>query len=416
VYLSPVYCARVTKTVGRRSKYLVFSLLDVPFGLSSGYVAVALGWYARQVDVSVGDAVALTSATTLPHIIKFLWAPVVDYTLSRKTWYWIGTAISAFAYLALTMIPIKENLGLLTGVVVAQSVGAALLGMAIEGIMAYSTDQTEKGKAAGWFQAGNLGGAAIGGGLGLYLLRVLPEPWMAGAAMAALTLSCGFFLAFVQNVYPAAGGKLGDAIRLSLRDLREMMSSARGIVGTIMFLLPIGTGSLQGVFSTVAREWNASPSMVELVNGWVGAPIVILGCIAGGALSDRMSRAYAYVVTSLFMAAVTIGMAVAPLTPTMYAVFVLSYTVAAGLTYGTYGGFVLDAAGHGAVATKYNILASFANAPIYYLARIDGEAFDRWGARPMLWLDAALGIAGCILVSLLIVVLRRWRRDPVAAV
>jgi MFS transporter, PAT family, beta-lactamase induction signal transducer AmpG len=399
------------KDPGRRSKYLIFALLDIPFGLSSGYVAVALGWYAREAGVSVGEAVALTSATTLPHILKFLWAPVVDYTLTRRAWFWIGAVISAAAYLLLTTIPIKENVDLLKVVVVAQSVGAALIGMAVEGIMAYSTDTSEKGKAAGWFQAGNLGGAALGGAAGLYFLRVLPEPWMAGLTMAAITMATGFFLFFVDDVRPEIGkATLASATRATLRELKLMFSSARGIVGAVMFLLPIGTGSLQGVFSTVAREWNASASTVEFVNGLFSAPFVIGGCILGGWISDRMSRAYAYVVTSLFMAAVTIGMAIAPLTPEMYAVFVLAYAVASGLTYGTYGGFVLDAAGHGAVATKYNILASFANAPIYYLARIDGEAFDAWGARPMLWLDAGLGIAGCVVVSLIVFVLHRWRR------
>lgn len=400
-----------------RVKYLLFCILDIPFGLSTGFVATALGWYAHNGGVSVSNAVALTSATTLPHIIKFLWAPVVDYALTRKIWFWIGALISASGYVLLTIIPIQGNIGLLTWVVIGQSVGAAFIGMAVEGIMAYSTEESEKGKAAGWFQAGNLGGAAIGGGAGLFLMRVMPHPWMAGVVMAAMTMACGAALPFLRDVRPEGGGTFAVATRATLRELWGMITSATGIIGSVMLMLPIGTAALQSVFSTVATEWKASPEMVELVNGWVGAPLSIVGCLLGGALSDRMSRAYAYVLTGLVMVLVTVAMAIAPLTPPMYATFVLVYSITAGLTYGTYGGFVLDAAGQGAVATKYNILASFANAPIYYQARIDGEAFDRWGARPMLWLDAGMGVAACLVVSLLIVLLhKKARREGATAV
>jgi hypothetical protein len=37
--------------------------------------------------------------------------------------------------------------------------------MAVESLMAYNTAPSELGRTAGWFQAGNLGGSGLGGGL-----------------------------------------------------------------------------------------------------------------------------------------------------------------------------------------------------------------------------------------------------------
>ena len=50
-------------------------------------------------------------------------------------------------------------------------------------------------------------------------------------------------------------------------------------------------------------------------------------------------------------------MAIAPQSPTMYAVFTLAYQFGGGVAYGTFTGFVLDVIGKGAAATKYNALA-----------------------------------------------------------
>lgn len=400
-------------------------LLDLPFGLSSGYIAVALGPFVKKAllledpnDAHVMTAVsAIVAATTLPHIIKFLWAPVVDMTLSRKRWYWIGTLVSALAYFGLTLTPIRSGtLSLITWIVIIQSVGAALIGMACEGLLAHATTAKEKGKASGWFQAGNLAGFAVGGGAGLWLATSQP-PWVTASVMAALTLVCGLGLGFLDDIRSPSGGHLGGAMRTAVRDVWGLIRSARGVVGIVMFVLPIGTGAVASLFSSVASDWHASDRVVGLVNGWIAAPIMIVGCLVGGWASDKMHRAFAYVAMSLVMVAVTAGMALAPHTEVMYIVFVLTYQLTTGLTFGTYGGFVLAAAGTGAVATKYNVLASFANAPIYYLARLDGWAYDRWSANGMLWFDAALGLAGCLVIAGLIVALGHHREtnEPEAA-
>ena len=50
--------------------------------------------------------------------------------------------------------------------------------------MVYNTPADQEGRASGWFQAGNLGGNGSAAAPGLWLAETLPDPWMAGAALA----------------------------------------------------------------------------------------------------------------------------------------------------------------------------------------------------------------------------------------
>ena len=53
-----------------------------------------------------------------------------------------------------------------TVAVLAASFASTIIGMAVESLIAHSTPDEQKGRAAGWFQAGNLGGGGLGFGAG----------------------------------------------------------------------------------------------------------------------------------------------------------------------------------------------------------------------------------------------------------
>ncbi len=71
--------------------------------------------------------------------------------------------------------------------------------MATEGLMAYDVPEALKGRAGGFFQAGNLGGAGLGGGLGLFLAQRLSETWMVSVSLGILCLLCGVALFYFKN-------------------------------------------------------------------------------------------------------------------------------------------------------------------------------------------------------------------------
>jgi PAT family beta-lactamase induction signal transducer AmpG len=91
----------------------------------------------------------------------------------------------------------------------------------------------------------------------------------------------------------------------------------------------------------------------------------------------------------------------------MYVVWSLTYAFAVGLAYAAFTALVLDAMGHGSAATKYNVFASLSNFPLWWLGLLLGVAAEKWGARAMLFTEAALGVVGVIVFAFSARVVRR---------
>lgn len=394
---------------------VVFLFLILPFGALGGYLQVAIGYLLAQAGVSVEKIAVLIAASYIPHVWKFAWAPIADTTLSRKAWYTIGAVVSAVGFWATGALPATANgLKLLTLVVVVSNVAVTFLGMSVESLMAYGASPEEKGRAGGWFQAGNLGGNGLGGGAGLWMAQHFPAPWMAGAALGAASLFCIGGLFFVPEPQAAHRHEnLAKSLWSVALDLWGVARSRLGFLALFLCFLPLGSGAASGLWSAVAKDWHASANTVALVTGLLNGIVSAIGCILGGWICDRMNRQWAYALFGVLQALSAIGMALTPHTESAYIVFTLLYALITGLTYAGFSAFVLEAMGLGAAATKYNVFASLSNFPIQYMTSIDGWAHGRFGPSGMLLTEAAFGGVGLILFFTVFTVVKRvWPAPP----
>lgn len=377
----------------------VFLFLILPFGAMGGYVGVALAYLYSHAGISVAGVAGLVAVGIIPHTWKFAWAPLVDSTLTRKSWYMIASVVSAAGILATALFPIKaSSLPALTIVILASNFAVTFLGMATESLMAYDTPEDLKGRAGGWLQAGNLGGAGIGGGAGLWLAQRLPAQWMAGAILAVACLLCASALIFLpEPVSTVKEATVAKSLIHVFHDLWSVAKTRLGLLALLLCILPVGSGAASNLWSAVAGDWRASANTVAIVTGVLGGILSAFGCLIGGWICDRMDRKLAYVLYGVLQAASAIGMALSPRTEPMFVFWTCLYAVITGLTYAGFSAFVLEAIGAGAAATKYNVFASLSNAPIYYMTVLDGWAYTRWGAHGMLNAEAALGLLGMVL-------------------
>jgi MFS transporter, PAT family, beta-lactamase induction signal transducer AmpG len=372
--------------------------LIVPFGAMGGYLSVAIAYQLTQAGVSVEQVAELVALSYIPHTWKFLWAPVADTTLSRKTWYLLAGLVSAVGIFVTGAVPADaQSLPLLYAAVLVSNVAVTFLAMATESLMVYNTTPELQGRAGGWFQAGNLGGYGLGGGAALWLAQSLPEPWMAGAALAAACALCAAALWFVPEPPPMP--RTGHYARMLVEVLKDLWQVARaraGILALLICFLPIGSGAASNLWAAVADDWHATANTVALATGVLNGIVSALGCLLGGYGSDRMDRKTAYALYGLLMAMCAVAMAFAPRTEAMYVVFTLMYALIQGLTYAGFTAVVLETIGLGAAATKYNLYASLSNMPIAYMTLVDGWAHTRWGAAGLLNVEAAIGVLGIV--------------------
>jgi MFS transporter, PAT family, beta-lactamase induction signal transducer AmpG len=408
----------------RRVRPWIWAILNLPFGATSGFVSVMLGFILKQQGMGDDVIAGLVALNLLPHTWKVIWAPIADSTLTRKRWYIVANLISTATILWLAFVPItRGNLGLIEILVFTNSTAITLVGMAVEGLMAHATPPEERGRAAGWFQVGNVGGAGVGGGLGL-LIAEKASSQLAFIVIAAVLFACMFALyavpeaprvavAAVARVERAGRGfvrallmLLGRLIEV-FREVWQMLSTRRGITAIALVFLPIGSAAAQGIFSgQLATDWGADAELVATTSGFAAGIAATVGCLLGGFLSDKAGRRNAYMLGGVLLALVAAGMAVAPQNPTTYAIFTLAYQFAGGVAFGTFTGFVLDVIGKGAAATKYNALASLSNIPIAYMTKVDGWASTEHGPVAMLFTDAGSEIAGIAIFLLVVLIVR----------
>jgi len=383
---------------------LVWLILYVPFGAFSGFVTVALTFLATQHGLSIGEGALLAGSSMLLQWLKWLWAPAVDITLSPKRWYLLSTGLSALAVFTMSVVPLDKHwLWLLLLVIAAGSFINSIVGMASEAMIAQLTPPEDVGRVSSWFQAGNLGGNGLGGGLGLLLFKVLPAPWMSGAVVGAIFLACCAALLPLPEVSAHSGerGSPGAAAREVAGNLWRMLKTRVGFLSAFLCILPIGTGAAQGTLAqaAVAAQWGAGSNEVALVQGLLAGLVTAVGSFSGGWLLARMNPRATYATFGILLAGVATALAFAPRTVTVYVIGNMVYAFGVGLAYAAFTAVALTAVGKSAAATGYNVFASLSNFPIWWLGLLLGWVAGHHGATQMLLTEAALGVAGVLVFA-----------------
>jgi MFS family permease len=379
-----------------------FAVLVIPYGVSFGFVTVAMPYLAREKGIPVATISGVVAAAFVPHGFKVFWAPIVDATLTRKTWYVIALALLALGTFAMMAMPISaSSIPALTSVVVASQVGLTLLYMSCEGVLGRALPAEQKSTAASWLMAGTFFGLGVGGGLAIELVSRL-QGAMAGVIVAAGLSLCALpLLRFDEPVDEEKHGAWQE-VRALARDLWSLLGSIAGIVAIFFAISTIQSGSASALWSAIADDWHASRGLVEATTGWASGIVQALGAGLGGWAMKRMDRRATLFLAGGLMAVIGLGMAFGPREPWAYATFTLAYNFFLGTGYAAFSAFAYATIGKGAVATKYNILASLMNLSISYKIGILGAASKSHGASGVLFTDAAITL-GAIVVLLAVI-------------
>ena len=388
----------------------VWGMLYFPFGLTIGFPSIALGYLAGRAGVPVAAIAGVVGLTWLASGWKWTWAPLADYTLSRKRWYRIAISLVSIGLVAMAAIPITpKNMPLLSVIVLLNSISGTFIAFAVEGLMTHNTHPAARGRAGGWFQSGNQFAQTAGGGFGLFLMKHMPAPWMAGVALAAILWLCSLGLNGLEEPPPhLQHGSFGARATDAFRELAGLLKLRLGRIGLLLAILPIGTGAAQGLFGSIAPEWHASADTVALVLGLGGGLTIVAGCFAGGWLADRVKKPTAYAIACACSAVGAILIAFSPRSEWGYAASTLAYTFALGMGAATITAMVLAIIGDTAAATKINVFFALNTLFSLGMLRTDGWAHDRFSTNWMLFIEAGVG-AVCLL--LFVVVARQIRGE-----
>jgi MFS transporter, PAT family, beta-lactamase induction signal transducer AmpG len=402
-----------TLPVRGRAPTWIFGITAIPYGVCGGFISTLLPYFFREAGISVESIGWFATATMVPSFLNFLYAPVVDLGLRRRSWLILMSVLSALCLCAALMLELPRQANLFVVFTFAGQLLNGLVGSCNGGLMATTLDNHERGKAAGWLNAGNLGGGALGAGLILVLAQSLPKPIVATLLAATMILPALAALTIPELARPRTDAR--EHFRAMLQDVWTTAKSRPGWTGMLFCVSPVGTAALLNYFSGIAVDYRATPRMVALVNGALNGLITAVGSLGGGWLCDRMDRRVAYLVSGTLTAVVGIGMALGPLSPTTYAVGVCTYFLVSGFCYSAFSSVVLEAVGRaGASASaQYALFVAAGNLAITYVGWFDTRFHHQYGPRALLGVDAGLNLAGVLLLGMVIALLYRRPVDVV---
>jgi hypothetical protein len=388
---------------------IVYLALYLPFGASGGFGSVTLAYLLHQHGVGVIAIAGMAALNLLPNTWKVLWAPLIDTTLSARRWYAIGTGVTALAFVATALAPLTpSNMPFLDVMSFMLGLSSSVSGMGAERFMAYDTPEDQKGRTGGWSQAGSLGGAGLGGGLGLWLAVHTHQPWTAGISLAVLSLATILVTLRLADPPRSADTRLLATLKETGVDVLNLCLRRIGMMAIFICLLPMGTGAAGGLWAAIAGEWGAGADEVALASGALSGVFTMVGALSAGYICDRMDRKAAYAMFGIVGGVAAAAMGLGPRTPMAFMIFANLYSLLVGASFAAYGALTLEAIGHGAAATKYNLLASAANVPIMLMTLVDGQAQKRLGSAGMLLTEAGFAVAAAVLYFAVARVTRGW--------
>jgi hypothetical protein len=134
-----------------------FSLLILPLGMYVGFIWTALPYLLSKAGVPVEQTARVGALLQLPAILMFLWTPIVDIKLRRRTWLLLGASVTALCLWAACSLLGPSHLQLLTAFLLAGGGMVALVMTSCGGLMVAMLSAPAKAKASGWILAGNRG-------------------------------------------------------------------------------------------------------------------------------------------------------------------------------------------------------------------------------------------------------------------
>ncbi len=359
----------------------------------------------RKQGVAVDRIADIVALGTIPAVWNFLYSPIVDMGPLRRTWILCAASVAGLCS-ALAVLLLHISLGWLTFLLVAASAFAGLLSSSSGALMA-TLRPNARGRASGFYQAGNLGGGAIGGGAAIWLADHTALPVLAAGVM--ILVAAPALAAFLIRETPLKHSGLAAHVVSLFRDLGQVLRTRRTWVGLLFFLSPVGSAAVVNLISGVGPDYHASGVEVMWISGVAGGLLTALGSLAGGFVADRMNRMLAYVLGGAFAAVFAVYLAFGGANPWTYGAGYSGYAIAAGFSYAVFTALVLEVLGDNrhAAGTAYSLLNASGNLPLVYMTWLDGQGYQRWGFKGLMGVDA-LANAGCGL--LLLVVAYRARR------
>ncbi len=381
-----------------------FGLLILPVALYFGFKTTALPYLLNKSGVSVYEIGMIGSLLQIPNILVFLWAPLVDVRLRRRTWL-IFSAIATGVCLWIALLLVgPSSIHVMTALLLLGGVAVSLVLASSGGLMVTTLPVPEQSRAAAWNQAGYLAGGALGGALILWLVTRLPIV-LSGFIAAVLLCLPGLVALTLPEKEPTVSHWFKGRLSALKGEIGGVWKTPVRRWTSLLLMAPAATGAAQGLLPAIASHYGVGASGVIWINGIGGAIALAAGSLLGAIVpADWDGRiVYAGAGLSNGIAAIVL-MSVGG--PTGYLVGTIVYLVTLGLCWARFTGLIVEIVGPDTqdASTLYSALSAAGSIPLAYMTWLDGFGYSKFGTHGLLMTDAAgnLIVFGVVLTIFLV--------------
>jgi MFS transporter, PAT family, beta-lactamase induction signal transducer AmpG len=392
----------------------VFAVLSLPMGVFSGVGSVPLPYLLAKSGVSVDEIGRISSIMQLPTVFYFLWAPLVDIKLRRRTWLVLAALVSAICLCVAMPFIGPRHLHLLTALIFAGFAASMMVSATLGGLMVTTLSYAGQAKASAWHQAGNLGAGTLGGAATMWLAGHYSIQ-MVGMAAAVMTVVPAFVALTIPEPPPKPAAWFGSRLAEIGKEIAGVFRSRDRLWSVILLAAPIGAGAAQGLLPAIASHYGVGGSGVMWINGVAGGLVLALGSLCGVLVPGDWDRRLTYAgagLTNAFAAMVLLAVS----HPSVYLVGTVLYLLTLGFCFARFTALVVEVLGASekGASTRYSLFVSIGNAPIAYMLWFDSIGYKHWGTHGLLWTDAGGNLLMFALVAVVFVVYGLTLRRPAA--
>jgi PAT family beta-lactamase induction signal transducer AmpG len=390
-----------------RERSWLFSFLIAPDAvIAVGLIDGGLSYLLRDEGVNPARAASIVALLTLPHAIYFLWGPVTDFFIRRRTWLLLATAVSAITLLLAFHQPRLSSTRGIALLFITACI-AVMVPAACGGMMGNLHSEVSRRRAGSFYQSGSLTFAAIATFLvvscsGRFSLFELGCMIAALVALPALS-------AFAMPAEPVLSGSTRETTHRIWREFKATFLRWEAVPYVLLVTFPMCSGGMLGLLPELARDYGVSGSGVAWINGVAGALLTTLGALAVSLIPVRVRASVAFLIAGLANAASLAILAIGPLQPMVYYTSTVLFLFTIGACYALFTGVSLEFLGSSGKSgsSRYAIINSLGNLPVAYMSWLDGRGYAHWGPRGMPAADAVLSTVGATLLLAHFLISRR---------
>jgi MFS transporter, PAT family, beta-lactamase induction signal transducer AmpG len=399
-----------------RERPWLFAFLITPDAvISLGLVSGAITYLLRDEGVNPARAASIAALLALPHAIYFLWGPLTDFWMRRRTWLLLAALASAIAMVAAFHQP-QLGSPLAVALLFLSACFGVFVVAACGGILGTLHSELSRRRAGSFYQSGSLAFGAIA----VYILvtysgrlSLSSLGWIVAAMIVLPSLAA---LAAPEQSMIREHGLRQTRARI-WNEFKSTFLRWEAIPYTLLVACPCCSGAMIGLLTQLARDYGVTGHQVAWVNGLAGALLTTAGALSASLIPIRIRAPIAFLLAGLVNAATLAIFALGPLRPATYFTGTVLFLFTIGAGYALFTGVALEFLGGSGKSgsSRYAIINSIGNVPVAYMTYLDGRGYALWGPRAMPAVDAIITAAGCLILLAHFAVRGRQKEPQLAA-